>query len=1152
MKHITKFKRLFSGVLSAVMAVSAVPIVSVHAEENSEPYPYTMFASSSDDGAITVNADNFCVNGNVATNGTIISGGNVNVNGTKTESAEESMIFIFDKIDNQYFSNSNVDEQNEDYILDEINININVPTEVQGEATLTGNININNALKALEDVNLYGEVKNTNDSVIFSKYGDIVIDSQNVNLNGLVYAPFGSVTINAQNLNLNNVVIIAESIVLTCPSVNANNSSNASSFVGTTSEPLDIPYDEWQYMKDENENDFPDFFENYENWLLLKDTDGDMLPDCVEQFLGTDSNLTDTDGDMLDDYYEVFVTGTDPTLTDTDNNGIADGEEDFDIDGLTNYQEYVQGTSPWNSDSDNDNLSDGDEVNNYGTNPLEPDTDFDGLNDADEIALGTNPNLPDTDGNGIIDSEEKFEQTYVYDVENEDCAVEQVIVSMEGTGNLQSTMSVENIMDKDVICSGVVGLVGVPFSIETTSDFETATLSFKIDQSKLGDTGFNDLLFLWYDEDNYQFVELNTTYDEANSLVSVQTTHFSRYMVVDKYQWYEAWAVELNYNPAEKDSHAPTFKYNTVLAIDCSGSMDSNDKIGINSGINSPYEALFPKTCQRIESATEFIQNMNSMDKTAVVLFTSNASTAQSMTDNKEDLKLSLQKITSDGGTSFYAALTEAYNAFEESSFSASYTNNRIILLSDGEDGSYSSTLNLINSIYKKDSTDKRKSVKIYTIGLGSSYDSKLEEIANISHGEFFKAYTASDLVDIYAEIGIGGDFDKTDTDGDKLYDAVETAGIRLQNGYILRECNPNDDDTDNDDLKDGEEIVPTPIKSNKTIYNEDGTINTVKGYYFVMKSNPTEEDSDGDGLYDGKSHYLTDQQFTMPKDPDPLDKTYFPHFGTEEYKQKTEQGYESVEHQIIHMMNTVNKCKYTDLVTDEDWLKFCEYFNMCVEKYGSIYKELHYFRLKLNRTPESFKELVNNSQDWYLYDKKHTRYHMNNNNNDINGFHTYVSSNSDYPSYSTYWNEYNLKFVDKYGMNEVVVTPNKDLNGMSNEEIYNYLTDATHWQILTDDYEKAQKNPNFKYDPVNVGTYNYSAYDFNYVNLDGTKKETSSSKHNEYDVYPYLGGKKSYSNWGNVPGLIYGNTKAQRDVNEDYYKQTANLNVFSFWNNLL
>ena len=111
------------------------------------------------------------------------------------------MIYIFDKIDNQYFTASNVDAHDEDYILDELNININVPTEVQGEATLNGNININNALKALENINLYGEVKNTNDSIIFSKYGDIVIDSQNVNLKGLVYAPFGNVIINAQNLN---------------------------------------------------------------------------------------------------------------------------------------------------------------------------------------------------------------------------------------------------------------------------------------------------------------------------------------------------------------------------------------------------------------------------------------------------------------------------------------------------------------------------------------------------------------------------------------------------------------------------------------------------------------------------------------------------------------------------------------------------------------------------------------------------------------------------------------------------------------------------------------------------------------------------------------------------------------------------------------
>ena len=300
------FKRILSGVMSAAMAATLLPSLPAVAEEAAEKYPYTMFAASDTEGAITINANNFCVNGNIATNGTIVSNGNLNVNGTKTENAGKEMIYIFDKIDSAYFSGNNIDEYSQDYTLEEINININDPLEVEGNATLTGNININTALKAFEDVTLNGEVKNTNNSVIFSKYGDIVIDSQNVNLNGLVYAPFGNVEIMAQNLNLNNVVIIADTITFNCPSVNANYSGNAGELVGTVSEPLDIPVDEWQYMKDENDNGLPDFFEDMNNWELLKDTDGDKLPDCVEQYLGSDSTLVDTDGDLLDDYYEVF------------------------------------------------------------------------------------------------------------------------------------------------------------------------------------------------------------------------------------------------------------------------------------------------------------------------------------------------------------------------------------------------------------------------------------------------------------------------------------------------------------------------------------------------------------------------------------------------------------------------------------------------------------------------------------------------------------------------------------------------------------------------------------------------------------------------------------------------------------------------------
>ncbi len=307
-----KAKRLISGFVAAATAITMLPAIPAMAEDLWR-YPYTLFAGSSAEGAITTTASNFGVNGNVATNGTISAAGNMNFNGTKTENAGLDMIYIFDKIDSKYFSGGDVEEHTEDYILDELNINISEPTEVLGEAELTGNININTALKAFKDVTLNGEVKNTNDSVIYSKYGDIVIDSTNVNLNGLVYAPFGSVEVKAMNLNLNNVVIIADSIVFDCPNVNANYSTNAADFVGTVSEPLNIPKDEWQYMKDENENGMPDFFENFENWSKLADSDGDGLPDSIEEYLGSDPNNIDTDGDGLNDYYEVFGTFTDPT-----------------------------------------------------------------------------------------------------------------------------------------------------------------------------------------------------------------------------------------------------------------------------------------------------------------------------------------------------------------------------------------------------------------------------------------------------------------------------------------------------------------------------------------------------------------------------------------------------------------------------------------------------------------------------------------------------------------------------------------------------------------------------------------------------------------------------------------------------------------------
>lgn len=808
MKQITKFKRLLSGVLSAVMTVSAIPIVSANADESTELYPYTMFASSSDDGAITVNAGNFCVNGNIATNGTIVSSGNMNVNGTRTENADESMIFIFDKIDNQYFSATNVDEYDEDYTLDELNININVPTEVQGEATLTGNININNALKVLEDVNLYGEVKNTNDSVIFSKYGDIVIDSQNVNLNGLVYAPFGSVMINAQNLNLNNVVIIAESIALTCPNVNANNSSNVSSFVGTASDPLDIPYDEWQYMKDENENDFPDFFESLDNWRLLKDTDEDQLPDCVEQFLGSNSALVDTDGDMLDDFYEVFITGTDPAQSDTDSNDISDGSEDLDSDGLNNFEEKSIGTHPLHLDTDGDGLSDDEEIYLFDTNPLIVDTDSDGLTDGDEVSVfETNPLLPDTNGDGILDGDEKRLQNYSYIVDSENCAISRIDVAIDATGNIQHNLNVESVMNIDLMSTNVVGLIGEPFDFNCISDFTSATITFSVDVSKLGKTKFENLIFLWHDEINHVYRELQTNYDTQNYALSTTVNHFSKYMIVDKELWYKAWAEDLYKTDDESCGN------NTVLVVDCSGSMYYNDP-------------LIDGTCGRIEAAKGFINVSGSNDYIAIVAEDSQAKLLCDFvkSDETDKLNQAIKKIYSTGGNNFISSLNMSVDMLNE--LNNGNTKN-IIFMSDGGSSINNETLDYINN----------SNVNVITIGYGEhSNDTLLKQIAT-SEDNFFKAIDSTELIELYSKLGVMKNLDMTDSDGDGLADIFEIAGMRLENGDIIN-TDPLDKDSDKDNLEDGVEIVPDyKFLSGSGIPSTilDGT----KSIYFIMNSDP-------------------------------------------------------------------------------------------------------------------------------------------------------------------------------------------------------------------------------------------------------------------------------------------------------------------------
>lgn len=454
MFKISTFKRFMAGLLAGITLLSmTLPTVAFAAEDNSK-FPYTIFASSNQEGAITVDAENFTVNGDIATNGTIISTGNMNINGCKLENVNKKMIYIFDKLTSTYFSGDNVIVYPEDYSNNDMNINLNIPMDVRGTLELTGNISLNTELKTENNIHLTGDAINSNNSIITSQTGDIIIDGMNVNLNGLIYAPDGNILINAQNVNMNNVILIGQTITINASTVNANYSSRIAEIVGGEEDseinpelPLML-YTFGRYITEDNsieitwetteangtfdietseDNDNYTFVDtvsddtiyNYtitepfdKMYLRVTETTyyGETISSIPIVLLKVDSgyevDLLDSDGDGLPDILEE-VYGTDPLIADTDGDGLTDGQEVF----LTNTDPLVANSfddnlSDADADCDEDGLSNIEEII-AGTEPLIADTDGDGLTDWEEIHIyNTDPLNPDTDGDTILDGDE--------------------------------------------------------------------------------------------------------------------------------------------------------------------------------------------------------------------------------------------------------------------------------------------------------------------------------------------------------------------------------------------------------------------------------------------------------------------------------------------------------------------------------------------------------------------------------------------------------------------------------------------------------------------------------------------------------------------------------------------------------------------------
>ncbi len=148
--------------------------------------------------------------------------------------------------------------------------------------------------------------------------------------------------------------------------------------------------------------------------------------------------INDRDNDGLSDAQEAAGC-TDPDDADTDDDGIADGDEDANRNGVVDAGE----TDPCNADTDSDGIQDGTEigltvhdVSGYTdltvfkrdmdpstiTDPLNQDTDYDGVMDGQEDknhngrvdADEQDPTIPDTQNHADIVLDQALESDHVY------------------------------------------------------------------------------------------------------------------------------------------------------------------------------------------------------------------------------------------------------------------------------------------------------------------------------------------------------------------------------------------------------------------------------------------------------------------------------------------------------------------------------------------------------------------------------------------------------------------------------------------------------------------------------------------------------------------------------------------------------------------
>jgi len=556
-----------------------------------------------------------------------------------------------------------------------------------------------------------------------------------------------------------------------------------------------------------------------------EDFDGDGLPTITELKIGTDPFDADSDDDDLDDGTELSLTRTDPldpdsnaerTSVDESGDGVRDGEEDFDGDGLTATKEVDVGTDPVLSDTDGDGLSDLEELD-LGTDPLAADSDDDGLRDGQEreAAFETDPLDPDTDDDGVLDGNESY--TTTTGTEGGD-----VTVAVTGQGDAAADVSIRTVEGRDETPSFAATST---VRVRNESAFDEAEITFSIaDIDRDLDNATADTLtvYTWEPGEDVTWRPVETTIDRENETVSATVESFSFFSVFYAEEWDDANTDVVTVN--DTDDADDVQRVDAMLVIDESGSMDGE-------------RIKFAKIASK-----RFVGALFDDEQVGLASYASSGSLREGLTTDHDAVNASIDALSAGGSTNTGEGLQVALDELDANGDET--RPDEVILLSDGKTNTGPDPVSIAENAPEQ--------VTISTIGLGGGIDEdELRAIADATGGDFQQVEDESDLPETFERVAENRT-GFVDTDEDGIPDVVENASLTL---YIPGPGGPptsqavdldyNDMDTDGDGLNDSREVADYEITQVET---EDGMRLRVSANFV---SNPSREDTDGDGLDD-------------------------------------------------------------------------------------------------------------------------------------------------------------------------------------------------------------------------------------------------------------------------------------------------------------